>query len=632
MTLDTGRFSPRRLNPVTPDLTPPRHGQEGFTLVELIIGMLILSIIIGSIASALIVTLGTTDATNRRMAENHDVQVTSAYLANDVQSAASVSVDPGSGNCSGAFTTLVTFTYSSAGSPQAVYECGTASNGETQVTRTFESGSPLVLAHFAGAARPSVDVTYDPAQPTVPVSVTMTFTKANDCALDCIYTLFGSRRSYNSATAGGSGASTGDVTLLSTGTSSPLWVQGSCPDPGTTLGCIVDPAKTALPISDVQNPGGAWTPTPMWSRLNDGDITTAVVSNPGSKAEARVRLSSVEPPDGGVNPTVEFSAHSASTGAQKVKLTLYNGSTALVSNNVNGVNAQGNYDWTLSGSDTARIPAAAYANLTLGFQLPNANGTDTLSVDGVAFDTLDVSAAGLLTVNGPLYVNSQLSSAVRLTGTKTATKIAILNGGDFQIWNPGACSGCNHSTVNCPACAWTGQQPWTNYPNSIPDPLRSLPIPPTGPDRTCTSGGTCLPGHYTSTLSLSSNTQLASGVYYLEQGISVTGSARITCAAPCSGVMLYIAGGSASFAGGSSVQLPAQTTGTYKGIVMFQARNDPNEVKFTGNAGSSNPNQLGGIVYVPYSRQVTLATGTAALSARSIIALNIKVSSSVTIG
>jgi hypothetical protein len=96
--------------------------------------------------------------------------------------------------------------------------------------------------------------------------------------------------------------------------------------------------------------------------------------------------------------------------------------------------------------------------------------------------------------------------------------------------------------------------------------------------------------------------------------------------------MLYIAGGSASFAGSSSVQLPAQTTGTYKGIVMFQARNDPNEVKFTGNAGSSNPNQLGGIVYVPYSRQVTLATGTAALSARSIIALNIKVSSSVTIG
>jgi len=96
--------------------------------------------------------------------------------------------------------------------------------------------------------------------------------------------------------------------------------------------------------------------------------------------------------------------------------------------------------------------------------------------------------------------------------------------------------------------------------------------------------------------------------------------------------MIYIAGGSVSFAGNSGVNLPAPTTGTYKGIVMFQARSDTNALKFAGNTGSGTTNVLGGIVYVPSATQVTLATGSAALTAKAIVAQNIKVSSSVTIG
>ena len=123
-----------------------------------------------------------------------------------------------------------------AAHPTAVYKCGTASNGETQVTRTFNNVTPIVVAHFAGTARPTVTVAYDSSTPPVPMSVTMRFTKPSDCTLDCTYTLFGSRRSYNpaSVTTGGNPLP-GDVVLLSTGAASPLWVQGSCPDPGTTI-------------------------------------------------------------------------------------------------------------------------------------------------------------------------------------------------------------------------------------------------------------------------------------------------------------------------------------------------------------------------------------------------------------
>src|SRR5947199_7557345 len=92
-----------------------RSEESGFTLVELIVGMVITGLLISAIGSALIVVLRTTDVTNARFAESHDVQITSAYVANDVQSASSVSVSNATPDCSGAFTTLVTFTYSTSG-------------------------------------------------------------------------------------------------------------------------------------------------------------------------------------------------------------------------------------------------------------------------------------------------------------------------------------------------------------------------------------------------------------------------------------------------------------------------------------------------------------------------------------
>ena len=96
--------------------------------------------------------------------------------------------------------------------------------------------------------------------------------------------------------------------------------------------------------------------------------------------------------------------------------------------------------------------------------------------------------------------------------------------------------------------------------------------------------------------------------------------------------MLYIASGSVSLTGQSSVNLLGPSSGVYKDILMFQARNDSNPVKIAGNSGTGTANVFGGVVYVPYSSQVTLATGSASLTAKAIVAQNIKVSSAVTIG
>jgi prepilin-type N-terminal cleavage/methylation domain-containing protein len=623
--------------------------ERGFTLVEILISTVILGILITSITGALIVSLRTSNATKQRFAQSNDVQIASAYVANDVQSAKAVDVPSSTADCSGATTTLATFTFwtkdGSGNNQTAVYKCGIAPNGETQVTRTFTGGTPTVIAHFAGTARPSVVVTYDQAHPTVPVSVTMTFTKGSDCTLDCTYTLFGYRRSFDpTGGVGTGGPPTGDVVLLSTGAASPLWVQGSCPSPGTIAGCIVDPAKTALPIADVPGFTANWATPPLWSKLNDPDAlpATFVTSAAGTTSEARVLLSAVNPPDPGVLPTFEIHVNAAAgTGNTRMTLSIYDGSTPLTSlTNVGPINQPKSYDWTLTAAQAAAIPTAAYGHLTLGFSVPTArpSNAQSVSVDGVAFDTLDVSAVGLLTIKGPLYVNSQLSNAVRLTGTKNATKLSIINGGDFQIWDPGACAGCSGQTVSCAACP--GGWQWTNYAQSIPDPLRALPAPDPAMLGTgsCNGSGACTPGVYATTFSRTANTTLSPGIYYFQQGMSITGSAVLTCPAPCTGgVMIYIAGGSVTFAGSSGVNLPALSgkvfaNGLYDGLVMFQARTDTNELKFAGNSGSGTANALGGIVYVPSALMVTLATGTASFAAKAIVAQNVKVSSATTIG
>ena len=69
--------------------------EDGFTLVELLIGIAIAGMLIAVIGSAMVVGLKTTDATTQRLSESHDAQVTSAYLANDVQSAVALATPTG---------------------------------------------------------------------------------------------------------------------------------------------------------------------------------------------------------------------------------------------------------------------------------------------------------------------------------------------------------------------------------------------------------------------------------------------------------------------------------------------------------------------------------------------------------
>jgi hypothetical protein len=70
----------------------------------------------------------------------------------------------------------------------------------------------------------------------------------------------------------------------------------------------------------------------------------------------------------------------------------------------------------------------------------------------------------------------------------------------------------------------------------------------------------------------------------MQGGSSMTGT----------GVTFYVTG-NFKLAGSGTLNLSAPTSGTYDGILYFQARNDTNSASFTGGSGST----VGGIFYAP---------------------------------
>jgi prepilin-type N-terminal cleavage/methylation domain-containing protein len=63
-----------------------RRGDDGVTLIELLVAIVLLGVIAVPLGSALISFFHNTNATNDRLAESHDAQIASAYFAQDVQS------------------------------------------------------------------------------------------------------------------------------------------------------------------------------------------------------------------------------------------------------------------------------------------------------------------------------------------------------------------------------------------------------------------------------------------------------------------------------------------------------------------------------------------------------------------
>lgn len=84
------------------------RSDEGATLVEMIVVVLILAIIMGPLSASVISGLFSTEQAAHRTANTTDQQLLASYFANDVQSADDVSV-PATPGCGATGTTVVQF-------------------------------------------------------------------------------------------------------------------------------------------------------------------------------------------------------------------------------------------------------------------------------------------------------------------------------------------------------------------------------------------------------------------------------------------------------------------------------------------------------------------------------------------
>ena len=163
----------------------PSRGQDGFTLVELIVAMAISLIITGVLVTCVIVGLKNADAAGQRLSNSHDAQIAQSFFTSDATSADLVDVDASDSTCSGpAGDALVvrfrwTVRPSDPANPNvaqvAAYRVRTV-GGELQIVRQFCAGST-----FLSAALVNTSTLIHGLDPAIPLTVSCTSAIAGSC-------------------------------------------------------------------------------------------------------------------------------------------------------------------------------------------------------------------------------------------------------------------------------------------------------------------------------------------------------------------------------------------------------------------------------------------------------------------
>ena len=217
---------------------------------------------------------------------------------------------------------------------------------------------------------------------------------------------------------------------------------------------------------------------------------------------------------------------------------------------------------------------------------------------------------GNVKVNAPDAAGSPACKAMSL-GTSAGNYTA----GGTQILTGGSCAASGSST--CPA--------YSAYSPAFADPYAGMAAPSTVglPSRTGCPSGTALPGVYASTLTLSANCTFASGVYVLQNGLSITsGPTAISGAA--GGVFFYLPGGTFAETGTATVNLTAMSSDTYAGVLMWRTGSTATPIS------NSGPLTLNGALYAP-NAQMQFGGSAVATKATSIVSQSLALSAAATL-
>jgi putative Flp pilus-assembly TadE/G-like protein len=181
--------------------------------------------------------------------------------------------------------------------------------------------------------------------------------------------------------------------------------------------------------------------------------------------------------------------------------------------------------------------------------------------------------------------DSIASDAIKTQGSATLKADCLITVGGMVLSNPVTTTCTSNITQALPAS----------------DPFSSLPTPAaTNPCKNVNgnkSSQTLQAGTYCSGMDLKGNVALSSGTYVVQGSFKINANAVVTCAAPCTGVTIFMSGSNTvSMNGTATVTLSAPTSGAYSGVLFYGDRTGTAaQSTFNGTASSL----LTGAIYFP---------------------------------
>jgi prepilin-type N-terminal cleavage/methylation domain-containing protein len=248
-----------------------------------------------------------------------------------------------------------------------------------------------------------------------------------------------------------------------------------------------------------------------------------------------------------------------------------------------------NFKYSLAAAPRLTTPASR--NVGGGGHAP-------LLLLGTGSQELSCAGNGSLSVTGDVVLNSTSNPGALTSG----------NGG-VQI-NSGSVFTDSPNPAGALSGNISGYSALTPLSSPVPDPYQNPPLVPPATGLPVTTGNTYQgfnvyhtgnyqgPGIYVNTLTFTSSTVMASGIYILEAGLSASGNPGTSITSGPGGVFIYVFGGQFSTTGNAAWTLNPLSSppSPAANLVIWQDMGDTLPVYLAGNSGGS---LVGGTVYAP---------------------------------
>lgn len=477
----------------THDQGQPTDNEAGYTLIELLIVIVILPLILGAVAAAIITAYQNSGATTNRLSGSVNAQLSSAYFVRDVQGA-----------------TYIT-TNGAAGAPGFTAPFGPSDPQICGSTGGSLPGATLLLGIYRGGSNPS-SITY---------AITTTGTRQVI-------------REY--CTVVGSG-----VNAFSTNAPSSTVVM-SDDVPGAQGPAIISPSPfnvlalagwtpASVDIHTFYTGGGANLP------LSSSTLPVAPAPN-GFVANQPAQVASTA---GAQSLTCTGSTSTSLTGCSTpagVVGTIGQGAFISQRAAISGISLSVNqptssYNINLLGDPRTAVGA--------GVECSSAgcgNGPSLITLGGSGV-TVNLNGTAVVNINGSVALDNGTLNCTSASASFTASGIIETSTGS----NGSSTTNCNLSP---PVSAWGQNTVGDPYTGVLPSPFPEPPASQRYNTACCTSPMTLQPGEYTQPWSFTSSNAIVTlvpGVYVLDCGISMTANnstLQVQADAAGDGVLLYI--------------------------------------------------------------------------------------------